>query len=137
MKKLVFDGQGAIFGRMSGIISKELLRGNFVELINSEQIIISGNGKKFAEKIKEKRRMGRGSSLKGPKYIRRPDLIVKRMIRGMLPRDRMKGREALKRLKCYVGDGNLPEETLKDIKSFEHKKPRKYSTIKQIMEILK
>ena len=137
MAKLIVDGNGAIFGRMASFVSKELLKGNFVDIINCEKIIVSGDKKNFVEKILRKRRMGRGSSLKGPKYIRKGDRLVKRMIRGMLPRDRMKGKEAFKRLKCYDGLGNFKEEELKNISSFKHNELKKYSTIKEIMEILK
>ncbi|MEM0087399.1 MAG: uL13 family ribosomal protein, partial [Thermofilum sp.] len=39
---------------------------------------------------------------RGPKYPRMPDRLFKRMVRGMLP-DKPKGREALRRLKVYIG----------------------------------
>ena len=80
--------------------------------------------------------MGRGGSLKGPKISKMPDRLLKRMIRGMLPWDRSKGREAFKRLRCYVGSGDLKEEDLKNVKKLKHKKPYKYSTIKEISERL-
>ncbi|MBU2576918.1 MAG: 50S ribosomal protein L13 [Nanoarchaeota archaeon] len=137
MSKLIYDGKGAIFGRFASVVAKDLLKGNSVDLINCEEIIISGDKRLFAKKILAKRAMGSGSSMKGPKYIRVADRLVKRMIRGMLPRDRAKGREAFKRLKCYEGNGPLKDDDLKDIKSFAHKKPMKYSTIKEIVEILK
>jgi len=89
----------------------------------------------FVEKVKQKRNMGTGGSLKGPKYIRQEDRLVKRMIRGMLPRDRARGREAFKRLKCFKG-----EESVKDkeaVKTFDHKIPFKHSTIKEIVKALK
>lgn len=137
MEKLVFDGKDAVFGRMATVVSKELLKGNFVDVINCEEIIISGDRKVFVEKIRRKRDMGRGGSLKGPKYIRQSDMLVKRMIRGMLPRDRMKGQEAFKRLRCYVGSGNLDEEALKKAKEFKHQRPMKYSRISEVVKSLK
>ena len=133
MAKIVYDGKDAVFGRLASVVTKDLLKGYFVDIINCEEIIISGRKELFVEKIRAKREMGRGSSLKGPKYIRVEDRLVKRMIRGMLPRDRAKGREAFKRLKCYVGNEDLTEEGLKNVKKFKHTKPRRYSTIKEIM----
>ena len=97
MEKLVYDGKGAVFGRMATVVAKELLKGKSIEVINAEAIIVSGKKELFAKKIQEKRNMGSGGSLKGPKYIRQSDRLVKRMIRGMLPWDRMKGRDAFKR----------------------------------------
>lgn len=146
MSKLVVDGTGAVFGRMASDVAKNLLKGHSVDIINCEQIIVSGDKKLFAKKVLAKREMGSGGSMKGPKYPRVADRLVKRMIRGMLPRDRARGREAFKRLKCYIGTGpfapkGVPsgegKEELKNVKGFEHKKPMKYSTIKEIVEILK
>ena len=137
MEKLVYDGKDAIFGRMATVISKDLLKGDSVDLINCEKIIVSGDKNLFAKKIRAKRDMGRGGSLKGPKYIRQSDRLVKRMIRGMLPRDRKKGQDAFRRLKCHIGNGNLNETILKNAKEFKHNMPRKFSTIKEIMGLLK
>ena len=135
-KKFVFDGRDAVFGRMASVVAKELLRGNFVDVINCEEIIISGDGKLFAKKIRAKRKMGRGSSMKGPKYIRQEDRLIKRMIRGMLPWDRAKGREAFRRLRCYIGKGDVEESQVSGAKKFSHDKPMKYFRIKDIVEFI-
>jgi len=135
MSKLVYDGTDVVFGRIASVVAKELLKGNSVDLINCEEIIISGDKKLLAKKILAKREMGSGGSIKGPKYPRVADRLVKRMIRGMLPRDRMKGQDAYRRLKCYIGAENL-EEGVKIIK-VEHKKPMKFATIKEIVRLLK
>lgn len=135
--KLIYDGKGMVFGRLASVVAKDLLKGNFVDVINCEGIIVSGDKKLFAKKILAKREMGRGSSLKGPKYPRVADRLVKRMIRGMLPRDRMKGQNAFRCLKCYIGNGNLGDDDLKDIIKLNHKKPTKYFAIKEIVRLLK
>ena len=135
--KIVYDGKGAVFGRMSTVVAKDLLNGNYVDVINCEDILVSGDKAVFAKKIQEKRTMGSGGSLKGPKYIRLSDRLVKRMIRGMLPRDRARGREAFKRLRCHVGNGDLAEEKLGTAKKFEHKMPMKSSTIGEVVKILR
>ena len=134
MAKLIYDGKDAIFGRLASAVAKDLLKGNSVDVINCDEIIVSGDKKLFAKKILAKREMGSGGSMKGPKYPRVADRLVKRMIRGMLPRDRARGREAFKRLKCYVGD--VKGEGVEVIK-LSHKKPMKYSTIKEIVGLLK
>ena len=108
MEKLIVDGKGAVLGRLGSFVAKELLKGKAVVVIHVEEIIVSGKKENFVNKIMRKRRMGRGSSLKGPRYVRQADRLVKRIIRGMLPWDRMKGRDAYKRLKCYIGNGDVP-----------------------------
>ncbi len=134
MAKIVYDGKGCVFGRLASVVAKDLLKGNFVDVINCEGIVISGDKKLFMKKILAKRKMGSGSSMKGPKYPRVADRLIKRMIRGMLPWDRAKGREAFRKLRCYVGDRK--EEGVEVIK-LKHKKPMKYFTIKEIMGLLK
>ena len=137
MVKIVYDGKDAVFGRLASVVAKDLLKGNSVDIINCDAIIISGDKKLLAKKILAKREMGSGGSMKGPKYPRVADRLVKRMIRGMLPRDTMKGQNAFRQLKCYVANGVLTEEELANAIKVEHKKPMKYSTIKELVAILK
>jgi len=137
MVKFVYDGTDCVFGRVASVVAKELLKGNSVDLINCEDIIVSGDKKVFAKKILQKRDMGSGGSMKGPKYPRVADRLVKRMIRGMLPRDRMKGQDAFRRLKCYIGAGDVTADEMKGAIKLTHKKPMKFSTIKEIVRILK
>ena len=134
MKKFVYDGSEAVFGRLASVAAKELLKGNSVDIINCEEIIISGAKKILAKKILAKREMGSGGSTKGPKYPRVADRLVKRMIRGMLPRDRMKGQDAFRRLKCYVG---AEAEEGAEIIKLNHRKPMKFATIKEVVGLLK
>ena len=49
-----------------------------------------------------------GSGQKGPKHIKKSDMMVKRVIRGMLPNYRDgRGMNAFRRIKCYTG---IPKE---------------------------
>ena len=134
MVKIIYDGEGAVFGRLASVVAKDLLKGESVDVLNCEKIIISGDKKLLAKKILTKREMGSGGSIKGPKYPRVADRLVKRMIRGMLPRDRMKGQDAYRRLRCYVEDKK--EDGIEVIK-LNHKKPMKFATIKEIVRLLK
>jgi large subunit ribosomal protein L13 len=133
MTKTIYDGKDAVFGRLASIVAKDLLKGNFVDVINCNDIIISGDKKLFVKKILAKREMGSGSSMKGPKYPRVADRLIKRMIRGMLPWDRPRGREAYERLRCYVGGNKAEDKVVK----LTHKKPMKYFTVKEVMGLLK
>lgn len=136
MKKIIVDGKNKVLGRLGSSVSKELLKGNSVDIINSEEVLVSGNIEKFVERIKILRRKGRGGSLKGPKYIRKSDLLLKRMIRGMLPWDKPKGREAHKRLKCYIGEENEKKDKQEEL-LLNHKIPTKYFKLKEAVKYLK
>ncbi|MCK4650272.1 uL13 family ribosomal protein [Candidatus Pacearchaeota archaeon] len=138
MVKLIYDGKEAVFGRLASVVAKELLKGNSVDIINCGDIIVSGDKKLLAKKILAKKEMGSGGSMKGPKYPRVADRLVKRMIRGMLPRDRVKGQEAFKRLKCYVSESGVgSRESGVGVIKLNHKKPMKFSTVAEIVRLLK
>jgi large subunit ribosomal protein L13 len=130
MEIKIVDGENAIVGRIGSYAAKELLRGNSVIIVNAEKAIISGNHKQIIERIKNWRKKG-GSSTRGPWVSKMPDMLLKRMIRGMLPWDRPRGRAVFKNLKCYVGN---PEN--KEALKLNHKKPFKHITIKQVSELI-
>ncbi len=110
---MIIDGEGLVLGRLASTVSKKLLSGERVTVINAEKIIISGN-KDFAYQ-KYKQRLDRASISNprrmGPKYPRRPDDIFRRTVRGMIPYKQHKGREALKSLRVHVG---VPSEFEKE-----------------------
>jgi len=97
---VVIDAKGLILGRMASIIAKRLLQGETIVIVNAEKAAISG---KRLSKVREaKTFLEVGHPGKGPYHPRRPDRIVRRTIRGMLPRKKPKGQQAYKRLKVYL-----------------------------------
>jgi len=107
----IIDGKDAILGRLASYVAREALKGEEFSIVNCEQIIITGNRKNIEEYLLSKRQRV-GSTQKGPKVSRTSEKIVKRAIRGMLPNYRTgRGRDALKRIKCYVG---VPKEFEKE-----------------------
>jgi large subunit ribosomal protein L13 len=56
----------------------------------------------------------------GPFHPRRPDTLISKMVRGMVPKQKTSGIEAFKRLRVYIG---VPENVKSaSIKSFEDSK---------------
>jgi len=99
----IIDGENAVLGRLASYAAKEALRGEEVIVLNSEKIIITGSRKWINDEFTRKRKMA-GTSQKGPKHSRPPYMIIKKVIRGMLPDHRSgTGRNAFKRIKCYEG----------------------------------
>ena len=106
---LVVDAEGHVAGRLASIVAKRLLRGESIVVVNAEKLIITGKPKRVFEQYYKRWAEWRthyNPEKRGPKYPRMPDRLFKRMVRGMLP-DKPKGREALKRLRVYIG---VPEE---------------------------
>ena len=98
---IIIDAKGLILGRMASIIAKRLLQGESVIVLNAEKAAISGKRLQIVKEAKTFLEVGHPR--KGPFHPRRPDKIVRRTIRGMLPRKKPKGRQAYKRLKVYLG----------------------------------
>jgi len=99
--EIVIDAEGLILGRMASHVAKRLLNGERVVIVNAEKALISG---KRLSILREKQDFLQvGHFRKGPFHPRRPDMIVKRVIRGMLPRKKPRGKDALKRLRVYIG----------------------------------
>ena len=126
----VIDGKNAVLGRLASYAAKESLKGEEVKIINCEQVIITGS-RKFIEKDFQEKREKIGSGQKGPKISRASEKIVKRAIRGMLPDHREgRGREAFKRIRCYVG---IPQEFKDSNKiTFNNEDKLKYIRVKEI-----
>ncbi|MDV2482680.1 50S ribosomal protein L13 [Methanoculleus sp. Wushi-C6] len=97
----VIDADGLLLGRMASIVAQRALAGEEIAIVNVEKAIISGSRAQVIENYTTKRE--RGSREGGPFFPRRPDHIVKRTIRGMLPYKRERGIAAFKRIKTYVG----------------------------------
>jgi large subunit ribosomal protein L13 len=102
---IVLDATGLVLGRMSGVVSKRLLQGERIMIVNAEKAIISG---KRVSRVAEARLFLEAGHLgHGPYHPRRPDQIIRRTVRGMLPWRKPKGKGAYKRLRVFMG---VPDE---------------------------
>ena len=101
---IVVDATNHIAGRLASNVAKLLLGGNRVSLVNCERIMISGTRANIVGEYKEFLEIASILHPKhGPFHPRRPDTIISRMIRGMLPREKPSGRAAHRRLRAYIG----------------------------------
>jgi large subunit ribosomal protein L13 len=105
---ILVNADGLILGRMSSLVAKKLLNGEKVIVINAEKALISGKKKSKVTEAKEFLEVG--APLRGPFHYRRPDKILRKTVRGMLPFKQPKGKNALKKLKVFI---SVPED-LKD-----------------------
>ncbi|MEM2118007.1 MAG: 50S ribosomal protein L13 [Candidatus Bathyarchaeia archaeon] len=101
----IINAEELILGRMASVIAKRLLNGEEIVIVNAEKAVLSGKKKSKVAEAKEFLEVG--SPKMGPFHPRRPDRIVRRTVRGMLPYKQPKGKQAYKRLRVFMG---LPEE---------------------------
>jgi large subunit ribosomal protein L13 len=97
----IINADGLILGRMATYIAKRLLNGEEIAIVNAEKAILSG--KKRSKLGDAKEFLGVGSPGRGPFHYRRPDKIVRKSVKGMLPIRQPKGNRAYKRLRVYMG----------------------------------
>jgi large subunit ribosomal protein L13 len=108
-KSIVVDATNCIAGRMCSHVSKLLLQGNRVAIVNAEKAMLSGNSRqKTIELYKEHLEINSVTNpIHGPFHPRRPDTMLSKMVRGMVPKRKSTGITAFKRLRVYIG---VPEE---------------------------
>ena len=128
IKMTIINADGLILGRLASDVSKRLLLGEDIIIVNAEKAVISGSKVSMLEEYKSQ--VNRGSREKGPYYPKRSDQILKRTIRGMLPYKRKRGRNAHSRLKVYIG---VPDELQNE--SFETVKDARMSRLSTIKYI--
>ena len=114
-KWYVVDAKGKTLGRLATVVADTLRgkrkpiytpnldTGDFVIVINAEQIVVTGN--KPEQKVYY-HHSGYPGGLREETYAkllaRRPEEIVRRAVRGMLPHNKL-GRAQIRKLKIYTG----------------------------------
>ncbi len=105
---IVLDAKNQILGRLASFTAKRALSGDMVVVLNAEKAVISGRRNSIVDEAKrrlETRTLG--TQTHAPVHQRRPDLYLRRVVRGMLPWKKAKGRAAFHRVHVFMG---VPEE---------------------------
>lgn len=104
----MLDAKNQILGRLASFAAKRAIRGDTVIVLNAEKAVISGKRRSVVEEAKHRlntRTLGTQSN--APVHQRRPDLYLRRVVRGMLPWKKAKGRAAFHRVLVFMG---VPDE---------------------------
>ena len=113
---LVVDARDCILGRVASQVADAALSGQRVAVVNAESAVITGSEEDVMSVYRKRTEIG---SDRGPYYPKRPDGIMKRAIRGMIPYKTTRGREAFENVRVYVGnphdrDAEVLEDTSLD-----------------------
>src|SRR3989338_3364290 len=109
---MIIDATNLILGRMAATAAKQALKGEQVTIVNCEKAVITGTRENVLKNYEKKFDVGQVNQ--GPYFPTRPDMLVRRTVRCMLPRKKPRGLAAFGRVKCYIG---MP----KDVKAGEAK----------------
>lgn len=108
---LLVDAKNQILGRIASFAAKRALSGDTVIVLNAEKAVISGRRSNIVEEAKRRLRTRTlGTQSHAPVHQRRPDLYLRRVVRGMLPWKKAKGKSAFHRVRVFIG---VPEEFAK------------------------
>jgi large subunit ribosomal protein L13 len=125
---VVVDATSCIAGRMCSHVSKLLLQGKRVAIVNAEKAMLSGNRYKTIDSYKE--HLGINSvtnPIHGPFHPRRPDTILSKMVRGMVPKRKPSGIGAFKHLRVYTGvPENMKGAKMESFEDSKITKPESY-----------
>ena len=134
-KPIVVDGTHLIAGRLASNVAKLLRKGNRVSIINCDKIMMSGRKAKVISEYEDFLKIHSIIHPQhGPFHPRRPDTIMKRMIRGMLPTEKPSRKTDLARLRTYIG---VPKE-VKGLERIQFEKAKitkdssKYTTMAEL-----
>jgi len=139
-RPIVVDATDHIAGRLASNVAKLLVKGNRVSVVNCEKIMMSGTR---SNQIKEYREFLEINSIinykHGPVHYRRPDTVMAKMIRQMLPYDRKpSGKEDHQRLRTHIGS---PKETksiekIRFEKAMIRKTPSNYTALGELCRVI-
>jgi len=105
---VVIDATDQILGRLASFAAKNALSGNTVVVLNAEKAVISGRKSNIVEEAKRRLKTRTlANQTTAPVHQRRPDLYFRRVVRGMLPWKKAKGKAAFHRVLVFMG---VPEE---------------------------
>ena len=134
---MIIDAKDLLLGRMGTVVAKKALLGEAIDIVNCEESVLSGNKDKILSDYKET--YDRGIPKKGPFHHKMPDRLVRRMIRGMLPYKKERGKEAYKRIRCFVGvPEDMKDQKMETIKEANADKlpTIKYTKVKDVCKYL-
>ncbi|MFW9999800.1 MAG: 50S ribosomal protein L13 [Candidatus Hodarchaeota archaeon] len=104
----LYDASNKILGRFCSHIAKKALLGEYIVIINAKDAIVSGTKRNIHENYLAKLKISTATNpRRGPFHERRPDTFMRRVVKQMLPRKKLRGKEALKRVHVYISD--IPE----------------------------
>jgi large subunit ribosomal protein L13 len=139
-RPVVVDATNHIAGRLASNVAKLLLQGQRVTVVNCEKIMMSG---KRETQIREYREFLEINSIinykHGPVHYRRPDTLMAKMIRQMLPFDRKpSGKTAYARLRTYIGAPNdtKPIEKIQFEKALITRAASNYTPLAEICRVI-
>ena len=127
----VLNAKGKVLGRFASTVAQHARDGEEVRVVNSEDVVISGDREEIFSDYKQKYERGRRD--RGPYFPKRSDKILKRTIKNMLP-DGSDGRETRSNVRTYLGVPDRFEDEVEevDVKEGDELQQRNYVKLAEV-----
>ncbi len=135
----IIDAKECVLGRTASQIAERLLKGETIVVINAEQSIINGTKETILQRYKTRINLrAKGNPYKGPKFPKkRPDMIFRQAVKGMLPNDSKRGKNALRKCKVFIGTPTeYKEQEFEKIKGTKMQERKTFITLEQLSNVL-
>ncbi len=130
---VVVDARDCILGRVASEVATRAIAGDRVAVVNAERAVITGNEESTMSVYRKRAEIGSDS---GPYYPKRPDGIMKRAVRGMVPYKTDRGREAFENVRVYVGNPFDAEGTVVEGTSLDRLSNINFTSLGEVSEQL-
>ncbi|MFH1257864.1 MAG: 50S ribosomal protein L13 [Candidatus Micrarchaeota archaeon] len=132
---MIIDAKDAIAGRLAAFAAKKALQGEDVSIVNAESAVISGDPLKTRAKYSGRRHMTQKANPENAsKWPKRPDMMFKRIIKGMLPKHSGRGKAAARKIKVYLGVPKGMEGKAEKFAFTAERLANKFITMKELCE---
>ena len=137
---VVVDAKDRVLGRVASVVAKELLLGKKVAIVNAEMAFLTGSKLSIVRRYRTRLNLQEKENPEhSPYWPRRPDMLVRRVVRGMLPyHKKPSGKTAYRNLRVFMGVPAVLAASKRTV--IETKEPKKmyvkYLYIKELSQLL-
>ncbi len=135
---VLVNADGLVMGRVASFCAKKALEKEEVVVVNAEKVVLTGTKNDLLHKYKTKfDRNVKGNPEHGPKFSRMPDRVMRSSIRGMVPIKRKTGKDAIARVKVFIGTpAKYKDQEVVDLSKFKVDETRRYVVLGELTKLL-
>ncbi|MDD4250716.1 MAG: 50S ribosomal protein L13 [Candidatus ainarchaeum sp.] len=135
---MIINAEGLIAGRLASKVAKKIIENETITIVNAQKAIMVGTKTSIMPKFQQRVDAAVKSNPHfGPKYDRIPSKMLRRMVKGMLPKRKKTAERLIKQLTVYnLNPKNLDLTTSEIIKEAKFNDKHDYMSLKEIAEAL-
>ncbi|MDD3084073.1 MAG: 50S ribosomal protein L13 [Candidatus ainarchaeum sp.] len=135
---MIINAEGLVAGRLASKIAKKAINKETITIINAEKAIIVGTRNSIMPKFEQRVNASvKSNPHYGPKYDRIPSKMLRKIIKGMLPRRKKTAEKIIKQITIYNSiPKNINLEKMEIIENVKCNEKHDFMYLKEIAELL-